>query len=54
MKNPLKRIHRFTFRKDKIKHLGEGSEWYIIKNNGFTRIWDCGNYKFVLKNPSLN
>lgn len=53
-KNPLKRIHRFTFRKDKIKHLGEGSEWDIMKNKGFTRIWDCGNYKFVLKNPSLN
>ncbi|MFW6001944.1 MAG: hypothetical protein ACOCQD_01235 [archaeon] len=45
-----KREHRFKYRKDKIKHLGEGTEWEIMQYLGYTRIWDCGHIKFGLLN----
>jgi hypothetical protein len=46
------RIHRFNFRKDvlwgKLKNFDESkSEWENMKNNGYDRIWDCGNLVFV-------
>jgi len=44
------REHRFKYRKDKIGHLGEGTEWDIMQSLGYTRIWDCGNMKFELVN----
>ncbi|MFW6172642.1 MAG: hypothetical protein ACOC5T_02755, partial [Elusimicrobiota bacterium] len=42
-----KRYHRFNFRKDKL--IGEGTEWEIMQKNGYDRIWDCGNAKYVIK-----
>ena len=50
-KEDNKRIHRFNFRKDKIKHLGneEQTEWEIMQEQGWNRIWDCGSMKFVIK-----
>jgi len=48
-----KRFHRFNFRKNVLKEkLDEFdpnmSEWQNMINNGYDRIWDCGNMKFVL------
>lgn len=49
-KNEIKRIHRFNFRKNVIKHLGNSNqtEWEIMKEQGYDRIWDCGNLKYWL------
>ena len=46
------RIHRFNFRKSvlekKLDNFSESlTEVENMVNNGFTRIWDCGNLKFV-------
>ena len=43
------RYHRYNFRKDIL--IKEGfdknlSEFEIMKQKGFDRIWDCGNMKF--------
>jgi len=49
-KDNTKRWHRFNFRKDRIKHLAtrEGmTEWDIMQEQGYDRIWDCGNMKFI-------
>jgi len=36
--------------KDKLKCYDEKlTEWENMKNNGYDRIWDCGNYKFEWK-----
>ena len=48
------KIHRFAFRKnilkDKLEHFDEKlTEWNNMINNGYDRVWDCGNYKYVLK-----
>ena len=47
-----KRYHRFTFRKnshdDKLK-----TEWQNRKDQGFSRIWDCGSAKWEWINPKL-
>jgi hypothetical protein len=45
------RYHRFTFRKDIL--LKEGydvklTEWEIMQQKGYDRIWDCGNMKFEM------
>ena len=53
-KDVIKRIHRFSFRKNKISHMGTGTEWEIMKKNGYDRIWDCGNMKFILQNECLH
>jgi len=47
----LKRLHRFNFRKDRLPLLLEKfdplqTEWANMKNNGYDRIWDCGNMVF--------
>jgi len=47
-----KKYHRFNFRKNVLdKKLEifdpEKSEWENMKNNGWDRIWDCGNIKFI-------
>jgi len=49
-KEETKRHHRFNFRKDKIKHLGNGeqTEWEIMQEQGWNRIWDCGSMKFEM------
>ena len=44
---------RHKFQKHKLKHMLEFvdmnlSEWENMKLNGYTRIWDCGNYKYVI------
>ena len=44
-----KRYHRFALR----KRLGEPKnipEWLLRYREGYERIWDCGNYKFIMKN----
>jgi len=40
------RIHRFNLRKrsDEDKNI---PEWILRKNEGYSRIWDCGNLKFI-------
>lgn len=50
-KNFLDRKHRFQFRKDILIKEGfdvEKSEWEIMKERGYDRIWDCGNMKFEI------
>jgi hypothetical protein len=49
----IKRFHRYNFRKDKIKHLAtvEGqTEWEIMQETGWDRIFDCGNIKLNIIN----
>lgn len=45
-----KKYHRFTFRKDLLVKEGfdpNKTEWEIMQERGFDRIWDCVNIKFV-------
>jgi len=47
----LNRHHRFTFRKDKLIKEGfdkNKTEWIIMQEKNYDRIWDCGSLKFVL------
>lgn len=49
--------HRMSFQKHKLsKILKEYDEklpeWENMKNNGYDRIWDCGNSKFVFVKPN--
>lgn len=48
--------NRITFQKHKLKKIlpifdGEISEWKNMQNNGFDRVWDCGNLKYVWQKP---
>lgn len=48
------RQHRYNFRKNalpkKLTNFDKTlSEWENMKNNHYDRIWDCGNYKYILK-----
>ena len=48
--------HRMSYQKHKLPKLLEVfdinlSEWSNMKNNGYDRIWDCGNSKFIYTNP---
>lgn len=50
----LKKYHRFNFRKDKLNKLlenfdGGKTEYQNMLDNGWDRIWDCGNFKFIIK-----
>jgi hypothetical protein len=50
------RYHRFNFRKDQLsKKLSvfdpDLTEWENMQLNGYDRIWDCGNYKYIWKPP---
>jgi hypothetical protein len=53
MKNYIKRYHRYNFAKYRLSGLlgdmynPDVSEWDNMKNSGYDRIWDCGNYVFV-------
>lgn len=54
-KNYTKRFHRFSFRKHtlskKLKIFNPTlTEWENMKNNGYDRIWDCGNLKYEWTN----
>ncbi len=45
------RIHRYNFRKHKLIEMGADknkSEWEIMKEFNYDRIWDCGNGKYSL------
>lgn len=44
--NKQKRIHRFALRKTKDDPKDQ-TEWEIRKSQGWNRIWDCGNLKFI-------
>lgn len=51
------RRHRFNFRKDKLIRLGgdsNKSENEIMSGRGYSRIFDCGNKKWVLKQSLPN
>ncbi len=43
----FERIHRFGLRKTKDEPK-DIPEWILRQNEGYTRIWDCGNLKFKL------
>ena len=48
-----KRYHRFNFAKHTLKNKLSNfdnnlTEWENMKNNGWDRIWDCGNIKYEL------
>jgi hypothetical protein len=47
----IDRHHRFTFRKDILVKEGfdkNKTEWEIMKEKSFDRIWDCGSMKFEM------
>jgi hypothetical protein len=47
--NYLHREHRFKYRKDVLVKNGfdkNKTEWEIMKQEGYDRIWDCGSMKF--------
>jgi hypothetical protein len=46
------KFHRYKFRKDVLVKEGfdyNKTEWEIMKERGFDRLWDCGNIKFIYK-----
>ena len=48
--NKIERFSRTKFTKQTLIKDGfdsNKSEWHIMQERGFDRIWDCGNYKFV-------
>jgi len=49
----ITRKHRYRFQKAKVVKQFDAdpsmTEWEIMQSNGYDRIWDCGNYKFLLK-----
>ena len=48
----ITRKHRYGFQKAKVVKQFDAdpsmTEWEIMQANGYDRIWDCGNYKFLL------
>lgn len=47
------RKHRFSYRKSEAvrvfsPHDTSKTEWEIMKENGYNRIWDCGNIKYEM------
>jgi hypothetical protein len=49
------RLYRYKFRRSEL--LKEGfdenlTEWEIMKQKGYDKIWDCGSYKFIFKNKN--
>jgi len=45
-----KRENRFKYRKDRLIEAGfddNKSEWEIMQERGYSRIWDCGSLKFI-------
>ena len=45
----VKRIHRYGFKKDK-NDPKDTPEWLLRLEEGYSRVWDCGLLKFVIKN----
>lgn len=48
-----KRIHRFNLRKQPHEPK-DISEWKLRENEGYYKIWDCGNFKYNLYNTETN
>jgi len=51
VENYTHRYHKLLFRKDKLVahgHDSDKSEWEIMQELGFDRIWDCGKRRYVL------
>lgn len=52
-KNFLTRIHRYNFNKYALKKLGADvenkTEFEIMEDMGYTRVWDCGSTKYILE-----
>lgn len=51
-KGYLNREYRFKYRKDVLVREGEDqtlTEWEIMQNRGYDRIWDCGTTRWVWK-----
>lgn len=47
----IERQHRFNFRKDVLVKEGYSkskTEWEIMQEKSFDRIWDCGSMKFIM------
>lgn len=47
--------HRFRFRKSELPKLldifdSNDTEYENMLKNGYDRLWDCGNYRFILEN----
>lgn len=45
------REHRYNFTKSRLVEAGasdESTEWEIMQNLGYDRIWDCGHQKYVM------
>jgi transcription elongation factor Elf1 len=51
-KNYLTRFHRYNFTKQRLNKMGADienkTEYEIMKELGYTKIWDCGTTKYVL------
>jgi len=51
-KNFLQRIHRYNFTKHHLKKMGADvetkTEYQIMQEMGYTRVWDCGSTKYIL------
>jgi len=49
-----KRLHKFSFGKSSLKikfkdiYSDKKTEWEMMQEMGYDRIWDCGKFKFVL------
>jgi len=48
-------FNRLKFQKHKLSNILDNynetlSEWENMKNNGYNRIWDCGNDVYILEN----
>lgn len=46
-KNSMRLGHRMKFQKKNL--VGEGTEWEIMKRNGFNKVYDCGTITYILK-----
>lgn len=51
---PTRLFHRVTFQKhklpNKLEHFDSNlTEWQNMVNNGYDRIWDCGNHKWMIR-----
>jgi hypothetical protein len=49
-----KRVHRFGYQKhtlkDRLNVFDENlTEWENMKANGYTRVWDCGHLKYIMR-----
>jgi len=58
-RSKIERLNRVKFQKHKLKSILKEynpsiTEWENMINNGYDRVWDCGNFKFELKNPLDN